>query len=190
KPDGDLLYFNWAQYIDPGLLKAFAKEYKVQVHESNFTNMQGMLAKLRAGVRYDVTFPEAQFADQLVRANFLLPLDHARLSNFAQIAKPLQNPWYDPGAKFSVPYSVWTTGIAWRSDRVHGMSRSWNDLWRHPEAKGHTFLLDDYQEVIGMSLLRDRVQNINTTNPSDVNKAAAEVIKLKPRLRGFTSVNT
>jgi spermidine/putrescine transport system substrate-binding protein len=190
KPDGDLLYFNWAQYIDQGILKGFAKEYKVKVHEANFTNMQGMLAKLRAGVRYDVTFPEAQFADQLVRANFLLPLDHSKLENFDQIAKPLLNPWYDPGAKYSVPYSVWTTGIAWRSDKVHGMTKSWNDLWMHPEASGHTFLLDDYQEVIGMSLLHNHVSNINSTDSSQVGKAVTGVLKLKPRLRGFTSVNT
>ncbi len=190
KPDGDLLYFNWAQYIDPGLLKGFAKEYKVQVHEANFTNMQGMLAKLRAGVRYDVTFPEAQFADQLVRAGVLLPLDQSKLSNFGQVAKPFRSPWYDPQAQHSVPYSIWTTGVAWRSDKVHGMRKSWNDLWRHPESAGHTFLLDDYQEVIGMSLLRDRVANINSTNPSDVNGATGGVLKLKPRLRGFTSVNT
>ena len=189
-PDGDLLYFNWAQYIDQGLLKGFAKEYKVQVREANFTNMQGMLAKLRAGVRYDVTFPEAQFADQLVRAGVLMPIDHAKLSNWNQIASPFLNPWYDPQAQHSMPYSVWTTGVAWRSDRVHGMSQSWNDLWRHPEAAGHTFLLDDYQEVIGMSLLRNHVANINSTNSSDVNAATDQVLKVKPRLRGFTSVNT
>ena len=189
QPDGDLLYFNWAQYIDQGLLKGFAKEYKVKVHESNFTNMQGMLAKLRAGVRYDVTFPEAQFADQLVRAGAVMEVDHAKLENFGQIAKPFLNPWYDPQSKHSVPYSVWTTGVAWRSDKVHGLTKSWNDLWSHPEASGHTFLLDDYQEVIGMSLLRLHY-NINSSSSSQVGRATGEIVKLKPRLRGFTSVNT
>ncbi len=76
KPDGDLAYFNWAQYINPKLLRGFEKEYKVKVKESNFTNMDNMLAKLRAGVKYDVAFPEAQTAAQLVKANFLAPLDH------------------------------------------------------------------------------------------------------------------
>lgn len=188
-PDGDLQYFNWAQYINQALLKGFAKEYKVQVHESNFTNMQGMLAKLRAGVRYDVTFPEAQFADQLVRANVLMPIDHAKLSNFGQIAAPFRNPWYDPNAQHSVPYSIWTTGIAWRTDKVPAMTGSWNDLWNHPGAAGHTFLLDDFQEVIGMSLLRNH-NNINSSNPTEVTNAANQVLKVKPRLRGFTSVNT
>ena len=34
KPDGDLAYFNWAQYIDPKLLRGFEKAYKVKVNES------------------------------------------------------------------------------------------------------------------------------------------------------------
>ena len=73
KPDGDLEYFNWAQYINPKLLKGFSKEYGVKVNESNFTNMDNMLAKLRAGVKYDVAFPEAQTAALLVKANLLAP---------------------------------------------------------------------------------------------------------------------
>ena len=68
KPDGDLAYFNWAQYINPKLLRGFEKEYGVKVKESNFTNMETMLAKMRAGVKYDVAFPEAQTAAQLVKA--------------------------------------------------------------------------------------------------------------------------
>ena len=52
-----------------------------------------------------------------------------------------------------MPYAIWTTGIAWRSDKVKGMTGSWNDLFNHPEAAEHTYLLDDFREVIGMGLL-------------------------------------
>ena len=159
KPDGDLAYFNWAQYINPKLLSGFEKEYKVKVNESNFTNMENMLAKLRAGVKYDVAFPEAQTAAQLVKANFLAPLDHSKHHELVagQLA-PFHNPWYDAGAKYTVPYAIWTTGIAWRTDKVKGMTGSWNDLFNHPEAAKHTYLLDDMREVIGMGLLDDRHQ--------------------------------
>ena len=156
KPDGDLAYFNWAQYINPKLLRGFEKEYGVKVKESNFTNMETMLAKLRAGVKYDVAFPEAQTAAQLVQAKLLAPLDHAKLTNWGQVNEAFHNPWYDAGAKFTVPYAIWTTGIAYRTDKVKGMTGSWNDLWNHPEAAKHTYLLDDFREVIGMGLLDDR----------------------------------
>jgi spermidine/putrescine transport system substrate-binding protein len=190
KPDGDLTYFNWAQYIDPKLLAGFAKEYKVKVNQSNFTNMETMLAKLRSGVKYDVTFPEAQIAAPLVQANLLAPLDHDKLTNWGQVNPAFHNPWYDAGAKHSVPYAIWTTGIVYRTDKVKGMTGSWNDLWNHPEAAKHTYLLDDFHEVLAMSLLRDGVKDVNSKDAGTVNKAASEVVKLKPRLRGFTSVNT
>jgi len=190
KPDGDLAYFNWAQYINPKLLRGFEKAYKVKVHESNFTNMDNMLAKFRAGVKFDVAFPEAQTAAQLVKANFLAPLNHANLPNWSQVNSAFHNPWYDAGAKYTVPYAIWTTGIAYRTDKVKGMTKSWNDLWNHPEAAKHTYLLEDFREVIGMSLLRDGVKNVNSTDAGQVNEATSNVLKLKPRLRGFTSLNT
>jgi len=189
-PDGDLDYFNWAQYIDPKLLRGFEKEYKVKVNESNFTNMENMLAKLRTGVKYDVAFPEAQTAAQLVKANFLAPLNHANLPNWSQVNAAFHNPWYDAGAKYTVPYAIWTTGIAWRTDKVHGMTGSWNDLFKHPEAAKHTFLLDDFREVIGMGLLDTGVKNVNSTDPSQISKSQDKILSVKPRLRGFTSVNT
>ena len=152
--------------------------------------METMLAKLRSGVKYDVAFPEAQTAAQLVKANFLAPLDHSKLPNWAQVNAAFHNPWYDAGAKYSVPYAIWTTGIAYRTDKVKGMTGSWNDLFNHPEAAKHTYLLDDFREVLGMGLLATGTKDVNSTSSSAVGKAQAKVLKLKPRLRGFTSVNT
>jgi spermidine/putrescine transport system substrate-binding protein len=152
--------------------------------------MENMLAKLRAGVKYDVAFPEAQTAAQLVKANFLAPLNHANLPNWSQVNSAFHNPWYDAGAKYTVPYAIWTTGIAWRTDKVHGMTGSWNDLWAHPEAAKHTFLLEDFREVIGMGLLVTGTKNVNSTDAGQIGKSESKILTLKPRLRGFTSLNS
>ena len=58
KIDGDLVYFNWAEYIDPALLKGFEKRYGVKVRESNFDSMPAMMAKLRAGHQLRRDLPE------------------------------------------------------------------------------------------------------------------------------------
>jgi hypothetical protein len=60
--DGDLVYFNYSQYIDPDLVKKFEKRYGVRVRESYFDSMPAMMAKLRAGIKYDVVFPSAEYA--------------------------------------------------------------------------------------------------------------------------------
>ena len=153
--------------------------------------METMLAKLRSGVKYDVAFPEAQTAAQLVKANFLAPLDHSKITNWTRRStRAFHNPWYDAGAKYSVPYAIWTTGIAWRTDKVKGMTGSWNDLFNHPEAAKHTYLLDDFREVIGMGLLRDRDEGRQLHERVRRRQVADQDPELKPRLRGFTSVNT
>ena len=188
-PDGDLQFFNWAQYMNPAILKGFEKEYKVKVQQTYFANMQGMLSKLRAGVKYDVTFPEADYADQLVKADYLLELDHAKIPNIKNVAQPFQNPWYDANAKHSVPYAIWTTGIFWNKKVLGPMTGSWNDLWANTaKTKGKLWLLDDMKEVIGMSLLRDG-KPISSTSSSDVKTAAANVLKLKGAVRGYTTVS-
>lgn len=186
KVDGDLNFFNWSQYLSPAVIKAFEKEYKVKVHQTFFDNMQGMMTKLRAGVRFDVTFPTNDFAYLLVKAGMLAPIDHSALRNWGQVPQPFHNPWYDPQAAHTVPYAIWTTGIAWRSDRVGGMTGSWNDLWNHPKAKGKIFLLDDFQEALGMSLLRLR-HDINSTDRGQLHDAASALLKLKPMLRGIST---
>ena len=28
------------------------------------------------------------------------------------------NPWYDQGGSYTVPYTIYTTGIGWRNDQV------------------------------------------------------------------------
>jgi spermidine/putrescine transport system substrate-binding protein len=79
--DGDLVYFNWSEYLDPGVIKAFEKTYNVKVRDSNFDSMQGMMAKLRSGNRYDIIFPSSDWADRLIKANQLLRIDQEQLSN-------------------------------------------------------------------------------------------------------------
>ena len=51
KIDGDLVYFNWADYVDPSVFEGFQNEYGVKVIQSNFDSMESMQAKLAAGNR-------------------------------------------------------------------------------------------------------------------------------------------
>jgi len=66
------------------------------------------------------------------------------------------------------------------------MTGSWNDLWTHPEAKGHTYVLDSMEDTIGMSLLRSGFA-LNASDPSQLDQAGNALIDLKPNLAGFSS---
>ena len=77
-----------------------------------------MLAKLRAGNRYDLIFPTSDYVNRLIKGNQLLRLDRALLRNGDVIYPFFDDPWYDAGSEHTVPYAMYTTGIAWREDRV------------------------------------------------------------------------
>ena len=98
QPDGDLVYFNWSEYLEPKLIKAFEKEYGVKVRESNFDSMQGMMAKLRSGNRYDVIFPTAEWVDRLRKANQLMRFDLEQIPNASSVYPPSKRPGTTPRA--------------------------------------------------------------------------------------------
>jgi spermidine/putrescine transport system substrate-binding protein len=183
--DGDLNLFNWSQYMSPDVISGFASKYNVKVNTPYFDNMEDMLAKLNAGVAYDLTFPTMDYVDNMVKAGVLQPIDHTQLANWSEVPSYYSDPWYDPQATYSVPYALWTTGIMWRKDQVQGLTGSWNDLWTlAPQYHDKMFLLYDFQEVLGMSLIR-LGYDINSGKKAELDKAVAEVLKIKKGLRGL-----
>jgi spermidine/putrescine transport system substrate-binding protein len=183
--DGDLAYFNWAQYLDPKLIRRFEREHGVRVRQSNFDSMPGMMARLRAGDRYDVIFPSAEFAHRLINANQLLEIPRDALPAAADIYPFFDDPWYDPGSRHTVPYSLYLTGLGYRADRIDSMTGSWRDL-TNPEADGRSFILDDFQEGIGMANLVNGFE-LNASEPEQLEAARDYLIGIKPDLRGFNS---
>ena len=162
KIDGDLLIYNWSQYMDPELKKGFAEEYGVEVNEINFDNLEAMVTKLRAGGQYDLIWPTPEYAYRLNAEGLLAHFDRSDLKNAKGISSYYDSGWWDPDSKISVPYTYYTTGIAWRDDEVSGMTGSWNDL-TNPDGEGRMFILDDYQEAIGEANLING-WDLNTTD--------------------------
>ena len=185
KVDGDLLVFNWTEYMDPKLIESFEDRYKVKVRTANFDSMPSMMAKLRSGNAYDVIFPTADYVNRLVQANMLLELDKEKLRNAETIYPFFDNPWYDAESAHTVPYAMYTTGIAWRDDKVDGISGSWNDLMNE-SAKGKVFMLDDFQEGIGQANLLNGFE-LNETGEAELEKTKATLEQQKEYLRGYST---
>ena len=189
KIDGDLVYFNWADYVDPTVFEGFQNEYGVKVIQSNFDSMESMQAKLAAGNRYDIIFPSAQWVQKLVAANQLRAIDPSTLKNAPLIFDHypyFANPWYDERSSHSIPFSMYKTGIAWRKDKLgENLSGSWSDLWNE-ESKGRTFVLDDRDEVLGMLALLQGYE-LNTAVTDELDGIIDKFRTLRPYLRGLSS---
>ncbi|MFB7051674.1 polyamine ABC transporter substrate-binding protein [Streptomyces vinaceus] len=188
KVDGDLVYFNWADFVDPAVFEGFQEEYGVKVVQSNFDSMEGMAAKLNAGNRYDIIFPTAKWAQRLAAGGRLRTIDHGRLKNAEAVFGGygyFADPWYDPGSAHTVPFTMYKTGIGWRRDRLGDLTGSWSDLWNE-QARGKVFLLDDRDEVLGMGALRLGL-GLTTGDPAELDRVTDTLHSLRPRLRGFSS---
>jgi len=188
KIDGDLVYFNWADYVDPTVFAGFQKEYGVKVIQSAFDSMEAMVDKMNLGNAYDVIFPSAKWTQRLNAAGELHRIDHSTLRNadaiFANYTY-FDDPWYDPKSAHSIPFTMYKTGIGWRKDKLGDLTGSWQDLW-NAAASGSVFLLDDRDEVLGMAALKLGLP-IGTATADDLSRIAAELKSLRPHLRGFSS---
>ena len=185
KIDGDLLIFNWTEYMNPKVIKRFEKQYGVKVTVSNFDSMPSMMAKLQAGNQYDLIFPTADYVNRLNRRNALRPLDRAALKNSDGIYPFFDDPWYDKSSEHTVPYGMYTTGIAWREDKVGDLTGSWGDL-ANEKAKGRIFMLDDFQEGIGQANLFNGFE-LNTVVPEELEQSKETLQHEKDYLRGYST---
>jgi spermidine/putrescine transport system substrate-binding protein len=184
KVDGDLVYFNYSEYIDPALVKGFEKKYGVKVRESYYDSMSAMTAKLRAGIQYDVIFPSAEYVQRLLSGNQLRKIDRDSLKHVDAVYSQFDNPWYDKGSEHSTPYGLYATGLGYRADKVE-MTGSWRDLGT-VDTDDRSFLLDDYQEGIGMANLVNGF-DLNETDPDKLEKSQEYLVDLKPKLRGIST---
>ena len=101
--DGDLLIYNWAQYMDPALKKGFAEKYGVEVKEVNFDNLEAMVIKLRSGASYDLIWPSTEYVYRLDNEGLLAQFDRDLLRNSDNISAFYDSPWWDPNNELSDP---------------------------------------------------------------------------------------
>jgi spermidine/putrescine transport system substrate-binding protein len=183
---GPLQFYNWDAYINPDVVKSFEKKYGVKVEISTFTTIDEAVAKISSGaVQFDVFVPELVFLERLAVGKVLQPLNLSYVPNLkANVWPSLANPWYDVGSRYTVPYTVYTTGIGWRTDKLPGfdpanLSNPWSALWvEGPKISGKVGLLDDQHEGLAMGLLHNGVTDVNTENPADLNGAKNALINL------------
>ncbi len=183
--DGDILLYNWAQYMDPALKKGFSEKYGVEVNEVNYDNLEAMVVKLRSGAQYDIIWPSTEYVYRLELEGLLLRFDRNRLRNADGISSYYDETWYDPNNDLSIPYAYYTTGIAWRDDIVSGLTGSWNDLL-NPDGAGRMFILDDFQEAIGEANLIHGF-DLNTPVASELEQSKQTLLEQKENARGFST---
>ncbi len=176
-----LQLFNWADYIWKKVVNDFAAKYDCKVQITTFDNTDEFLSKIRTGASFDVCWPTPDQMGKLVTAKLIQPLNHSYLPNLANVWSSLQDPFYDKGSQYTVPYTIYSTGIAYRTDKITtapgDLSNPYEIFW-DSAYKGKTYILDDYRESTGMILLKNGITDINTGDANALNQARQDLLDL------------
>jgi len=190
KPIGDnlppekgatLKIYNYADYLSPQAIKGFEDQYGVKIEVSTFNDGDEAITKLRSGVDFDIYNANYTEISRLVTGGLVRPLNHSYIPNITNVWPTFTNPWYDQGWQYTVPYTIYTTGIGWRTDQVPAdigkLSNPYASLW-DPTYKDKTAIIDDFHTAMAMVLLKQGITDVNTSSADDLKMVGEQLTAL------------
>lgn len=195
--DGDLAFYNWAEYIDEELLAEFEAQTGVNVEYTTYESNEEMLTKVESGAAiFDLIVPSDYMVDTMRREGLLLELNYDAIPNSANIGPEWDNPPFDPDHKHHVAYQWGTTGIGMTYEVLDllGGEPTWAVLF-DPEVAalvpGSISMLDDAPETVSAALkyLGYSIEDVINTRNEDAVREAGELLRAtNDRLLKYDSV--
>lgn len=175
-----LKVYNWGEYIDPSVNKAFEKKFGVKVIYDTFDSNELMYTKLQGGEAFDVLVPSDYMIERLLNENLLQPLDKKMIPNLNQVYEGVRKLPYDPTNKYSVPYFWGTVGIVYNKKNVSkaDLDKEGFNVLLDLTYKGKLYIYDSERDSFMMAL-KALGYSMNTTNPKELKEAYDWLVKLK-----------
>ncbi len=177
-----LQLYSYADYIAPDAIKSFEEKYSATVQVSTFNDTDEAITKIRGGnVDYDLYFPSYDQISRLINGGLVRSLNHSYIPNIKNVWPFFTNPFYDQEWRYTVPYTVYTTGIGWRNDQVPAdigaLKNPYDSLW-DPAYKNKTAVIDDWHTAMAMVLLKLGITDVNTSSADDLKKVGEQLTAL------------
>ncbi len=187
EPGSVLKLYNYADYLSPRVMKNFTKEFGVEISLSTFNDTDEALVKIASGnLGYDVYFPSYDQIGRMVAAKLIQPLNQSYIPNIKNCWPQFQDPWYDLGWQYSVPYTTYTTGVGWNTDLVQddiaALPNPYDALWDE-KYRGMTSIIDDWHTAMAFPLLREGIMDVNTGNADELALLRAGMLELNDTSR-------
>jgi putrescine transport system substrate-binding protein len=185
---------NWSDYIQPGVIADFEKEYGIRVNYDVFDSNEILETKLLTGhTNYDVVVPSGAFLERQIQAEIYQKLDKSLLPNLSNVDPDVARAeaLYDPGNQYSVDYMWITSGVGYNSGEIRArLAAAPVDSWRmvfDPAVVAHfadcgVSILDAPSEVVATVLLYIG-RNPASTSAEDLKAAAAVLKSIRPYVR-------
>ena len=187
--EAKLNFYNWDTYIGETTLDDFEDATGIKVTMDLFADNDELFAKLKEGnPGYDLIVPTNDYAERMIQAGMIVPLDHSLLPNFKNLDPAFQDATFDPGRKYTMPYMWGTIGIGYRKSKVAEEPRSWKTVFDSDQYSGRLALLSEATTMIGLAL-KYLGYSYNSTDPAELAAAEALLIKQKKHIKVFAEDN-
>ena len=185
--NGEVIVYNWGEYIDPETITMFEEETGIKVIYDEFETNEIMYPKVEAGSSaYDVICPSDYMVQKMIENDLLQELNYDNMPNAkANIGAQYyeQAADYDPGNKYCVPYCWGTVGILYNKNMVEEPVTSWSILW--DEKYADSILMQDSVRDAFMVALKLKGYSMNTLDESEILEATQSLIDQKPLVQAY-----
>ena len=184
--NGEVIVYNWGEYIDPDTLDQFEEETGIHVVYDEFETNEIMYPKVESGTsNYDVVCPSDYMIQKMIENDLLAEINFDNIPNVKNIGEQYfeQSKGFDPENKYSIPYCFGTVGILYNKTMVDEPIDSWDVLW--DEKYADNILMQDSVRDAFMVALKRLGYSMNTTDEAQVKEAAQTLIDQKPLVQAY-----
>lgn len=173
-----LVIYGWADGIPQDLLDAFTTEFGVKVDYQTFISYEEAVENIRAGQVYDVLWLGNYYVASLIQEGVLAEYNYANVPNAKNIAANFRDLNYDPGNRYSIPYTWGPVGLLYRSDLIDPPIAQWSDLWTADIE--YVAIWEEMRTVLGLGL-KSLGYSANSENPEELQAAYEHLLTLKDK---------
>ncbi|CAN5303316.1 spermidine/putrescine ABC transporter substrate-binding protein PotF [soil metagenome] len=193
-----LKIYNWSDYIDPALLKAFEAETGAKVVYDTFDSNEVLETKLlTGGTGYDLVVPSNHILPRAIAAGAVQPLDPAKTPNVKNLWPEIMAHMepFDPGRKYDIPYMWGTIGLGYNVDaiakRLPGVKiDSWSVVFDPANLAKlkdcGVYFLDASEDMYAVSM-KYLGKDPNSKDIADYHAATDMLLKVRPYVKKFHS---
>ncbi|MCC8169584.1 MAG: spermidine/putrescine ABC transporter substrate-binding protein [Oscillospiraceae bacterium] len=183
--------YNWGEYISDGSEEGtlnvndeFTALTGIKVNYSTYATNEELYAKLKGGgASYDIIIPSDYMISRMIKEDMLEPLNMDNIPNFKYIMDKFQNPEYDEGSRYSVPYTWGTVGIIYDSTLVEEENIDWDILWNEDYAD-RILMFDNPRDAFAIAEIM-LGYSLNTEDSEELEKAAEKLKEQKKVVQAY-----
>ena len=185
--NGQVIVYNWGEYIDPEVITMFEEETGIEVVYDEFEINEIMYPKVESGAaEYDVVCPSDYMISKMIENDMLAEINFDNIPNAkANIGEQYweQSQGFDPENKYSVPYCWGTVGILYNKTMVDEPITSWAQLW--DEKYADNILMQDSVRDAFMVAEKKNGFSMNTLDEAELQTAKEDLIAQKGLVQAY-----